>query len=71
MVIDEMDRLLKALDTLFEDPGIHPVVVRRSTSSNPIPVPTIDEGMHRCHHCTDRLLELSDAYYAYKSPSKK
>lgn len=66
-MIPELERLLKAMDALFgaQDRGIHPVVFRRAVGQSLVPM--IDDGMHRCKSCTDKLLEVSDAYNAFKA----
>lgn len=56
----------KALDHLFSDPGIHPVVMRRFVGSSQEGVPTIDEGIQKCKRCVDALLAVSEAYFALK-----
>jgi ribosomal protein L37E len=62
----ELDRIIKALDDLFSDGGIHPVVFRQARPGNTLSEPIVEPTLRKCRKCVEALFEVSEAYCAYR-----
>lgn len=65
-VSPELDRIVKALDSLFSDGGLHPVVFRQARPDNTLSEPIVEPGLQKCRKCVEALFEVGEAYFAYK-----
>lgn len=62
----ELERIVRALDAMFSDGGVHPVVFRRVEPDNTLSGPIVEPGLQKCRKCVESLFEVSEAYLAYK-----
>lgn len=62
----DLDRIIKALEALFSDGGIHPVVFRQAMPGNTLSEPMVEPGLQKCRKCVEALFEVGEAYFAYK-----
>lgn len=64
----KIDRILSALEHLFGDARIHPVVFQSSLPGGGMSGPVMEQSLQRCPRCVNALFAVAEAYYAYKGP---
>lgn len=64
---DMETRLMKALDELFSDGGVHPVVYQTALPDNTLSGPIVEQTLQRCPKCVKALFEVSQAYFEIKN----
>lgn len=62
----KIEEILSALEHLFGDALIHPVVFQKALPDGGLSGPIVNETLYRCPRCVNALFAVARAYYAYK-----
>lgn len=67
MTNQKVDEIVSALEHLFGDALVHPVVYQEALPDGGVSGPVVERTLQRCPRCVNALFAVAKAYYAYKN----